>query len=90
MKRFRAVVRGRVQGVGFRYYTQEKAMSLGLVGYVRNRPDRTVEVIAEGPADTMEEFLRWLHQGPSSASVTRVHVYWQTPQYEFDTFEVRF
>jgi acylphosphatase len=90
IKRFHAIVRGRVQGVGFRYYTYEKATYLGLTGYVRNRHDGTVEVTAQGPAGAVDEFLHWLHRGPGSASVARVNVYWQSPQNEFDTFEVRY
>jgi acylphosphatase len=89
IKRFRAVVHGRVQGVNFRYYTREKAHSLGLVGYVRNCWDRTVEVVAEGEEVALQELLAWLHEGPSMAHVSRVEVNWQAPRGENDHFEVR-
>jgi acylphosphatase len=89
-QRFRAMVHGRVQGVNFRYYTCEKAESLGVVGYVHNCWDRTVEVVAEGPTDALQKLLAWLHSGPSMAHVTRVEVQWQTPTGEFQDFEVRF
>lgn len=89
VKRFRAVVHGHVQGVNFRYYTREKARNLGLVGYVRNRWDGTVEVVAEGPEDALRSLLAWLHVGPSLAHVTEVEVSWQAPQGDFERFEVR-
>jgi len=90
IKCVRAIVHGRVQGVSFRYYAREKARSLGLVGYVRNRWDGTVKVVAEGPADALGQFLSWLHVGPSMASVSRVEVVWLSPKNESCTFEVRF
>ena len=90
LKRFRAVVHGRVQGVNFRYYTEEQARRLGLVGCVRNCWDGTVEVVAEGPADALQCFLSWLHVGERPARVTRVDIQWQTPVGEFEDFEVRF
>ncbi len=76
----RAVVRGRVQGVGFRDYVQTRARSLGLSGSVRNLPDgRSVEVIAEGPRHDLERFLDDLRRGPSSAHITAVDTDWRTP-----------
>jgi acylphosphatase len=69
----RYVVRGRVQGVGFRWWTRGRARELGLVGEVRNRPDGTVEVIAAGAADRLERFRGLLRRGPTSARVEDVH-----------------
>jgi len=89
VKRFRAIVHGRVQGVNFRYYTRERARNLGLVGYVRNCWDGTVEVVAEGPEDALQSLLSWLHVGPSLAHVSKVEVSWQAPRGEFERFEVR-
>lgn len=89
-ERLRAIVHGRVQGVGYRYQAERVAHSLGLNGYVRNRADRTVEVIAEGPRPLLEQFLKWLHQGPGVAYVTRVETCWVAANQEFDGFEVRF
>jgi acylphosphatase len=88
-QRLRAIVHGRVQGVGYRYETVIEAHSLGIVGYVRNRADRTVEVVAEGPTSLLSQFLAWLHRGPPQAHVTRVDVSWQTPLHDIDDFEVR-
>ena len=68
----RYVVRGRVQGVGFRWWTRGRARELGLVGSVRNRPDGSVEVIAAGPVDRLERFRGLLRRGPTSARVEDV------------------
>ena len=69
--RLRAVVRGRVQGVGFREYVSRRARVAGLSGYACNLPDgRSVEVMAEGPRGALEEFLRHLQEGPRMSSVS--------------------
>lgn len=65
-------IHGRVQGVGFRWWTRQTAGSLGVTGSVRNLPDGTVEVRAAAPADVMAEFERRLRDGPRSASVRRI------------------
>ncbi|MBC7237471.1 MAG: acylphosphatase [Chloroflexi bacterium] len=88
-KRFRAIVHGRVQGVNFRYYTRQRARGLGVTGFVRNRYDGTVEVVAEGGEDALRRLLSWLHAGPSLAQVTRVDVEWGPPTGQFVSFEVR-
>ena len=89
-ERFQAVIDGRVQGVGFRYHTQRRAANLGLVGYVRNRWDGTVEVVAEGRPQSLRSLLSWLRVGPRLAEVARVEVTWQSPAGEFSVFEVRY
>ena len=68
------VIRGRVQGVGFRFFTEEAARREGLHGWVRNLPDGRVEAQAEGDADAMERFERRLRHGPGGARVTDVDV----------------
>lgn len=89
-KRFHAVVRGRVQGVGFRQHAWEQALALGLTGYVRNLWDGSVEVIAEGQATDVDRFLAWLHEGPGMARVVRVEVHWQAPMGDFASFDVEY
>jgi acylphosphatase len=84
------VVDGIVQGVNFRASTRREALRLGLRGWVRNLPDGTVEVLADGDASRLEELLRWLHQGPRSARVTRVEVEWGAGDAAGDGFEVRY
>ena len=69
----RCHVSGRVQGVGFRYATAEKALNLGVTGYVRNLPDRRVEVLACGEERAVNALRNWLWQGPHLARVSDVH-----------------
>jgi len=70
----RFVVSGRVQGVGFRYYTREVAWQHGLIGRVRNRADGTVEVIASGAREQLDRFEDWLRHGPRLARVDALRV----------------
>ncbi len=89
-ERLHAIVHGIVQGVNFRYYTALEARRLGVVGYVRNQWDGTVEVVAEGERSLLEKLLLFLHQGPRWAVVERVDVQWQEATGEFRRFEVRY
>jgi acylphosphatase len=68
----RIVVSGRVQGVFFRYWTRREAERLGVAGWVRNRPDGTVEAHAEGDADAVAALVGWAQEGPAHARVDRV------------------
>jgi len=90
LARLQATVHGRVQGVSFRYYTQRRASSLALTGYVRNLWDGTVEVVAEGPREALEELLAFLRVGPRAAFVTQVDTEWPGPTGAFTHFEVRY
>lgn len=69
------IVHGRVQGVGFRYFVQHLGTQLGLTGNVRNCPDSTVEIVVEGPATQVAEFVREVEQGPPLARIERVEVH---------------
>ena len=89
-KRFHASISGRVQGVSFRYYTRETARGLDITGYVRNRGDDTVEVVAEGETEPLRQFLSWLHTGPRLARVEEVDTNWEAFENDFDAFEVRY
>jgi acylphosphatase len=80
-------ITGRVQGVGFRFYMERKARSLGLTGWVRNRPDGSVEAVIQGPAGAVETMTNWARQGPPSAVVSEVAV--SEASGEFSGFEVR-
>jgi acylphosphatase len=71
------VVHGSVQGVFFRVETRERARSLGLAGWVRNRPDGTVEAVFEGDPDRVESMVEWSRRGPSGAIVDAVEVDWE-------------
>ena len=72
--RRRAIVTGTVQGVGFRFSTEGEADRIGLDGFVRNRPDGSVEVEAEGTPERVAELLAWLGTGPTGARVDGVDV----------------
>ncbi len=87
--RLHAIVSGIVQGVNFRYYTRREAQRLLLTGWVRNNPDGTVEVIAEGPRPRLERLLAFLQSGPPAARVTGVTITWQRARGEFSAFEIR-
>lgn len=86
--RVRAVIEGIVQGVWFRESTRREAQSLGVTGWVRNRRDGSVELVAEGPADKVEALLRWCRRGPPAARVDRVEITEEPWSGEFDTFYV--
>jgi len=93
MKRVRAniLVKGIVQGVGFRYFVLLSARRLSITeGYVRNLPTGDVEVVAEGERSLVNEFIKQLRIGPRSAWVKDVVVSFSEPTGEFDSFEVRF
>lgn len=78
--RRRVLVRGRVQGVGFRYWTRGQAERLGVRGWVRNRSDGTVEAEVEGDPGAVNEFLEALGRGPAGAIVENVAVSEITPE----------
>ena len=76
--RLRAVVSGRVQGVNFRQFVYTRARFLRLTGYVGNLEDGlSLEVVAEGPRQDLEQLLEYLHEGPGSARVESVEVDWE-------------
>jgi len=87
--RLHATIEGRVQGVGFRMFVQEKASALGLTGWVRNRWDSSVEVLAEGDRPALDRLLAELRRGPRAAHVMEVVVEWGEATHEFSRFMVR-
>lgn len=87
-ERFHAVVSGRVQGVCFRYYTRQTAQRLELGGWVRNRDDGTVQVLAEGERERLEQLLEFLQVGPEGARVERVETDWLPYQGDLQLFSV--
>ena len=84
-----ARVRGRVQGVGYRFFAQRVAVTLGLRGYVRNLPDGAVEAIAEGPREALDLYLRRLWEGPYGARVDTVETSWTEATGAFSGFAIR-
>jgi acylphosphatase len=87
--RVEATVRGRVQGVGFRYFVMRRATRLGLRGWVANEPDGSVRCVAEGPGESIEAFLGSLRAGPPGARVDGVDVVRGTATGDLDGFRVR-
>ncbi len=87
--RFRVLIRGHVQMVGFRAFAEGQALRYGVTGTVRNLLTGEVEVVAEGDRALLEEFLTDLHRGPRGARVTDVLVSWEQPRGEFQGFSVR-
>jgi len=75
-QRLRLLIKGRVQGVGFRYSAVAAARRLGLTGWVRNTFDGDVELVAEGPENQLRRLLSWCHDGPPGALVTGVEEQW--------------
>ena len=88
MERLHAVVRGDVQGVGFRYFVQRKAEQLGLSGWVRNNDDGTVEIVAEGERAALERLKGALDEGPRMAKVDRVDVQWSAATGNLQAFDL--
>ncbi len=89
MAALRAFVRGRVQGVGFRFFVERRALELGLAGHTRNLSDGvTVEVVAEGSREALEALLADLHQGPRLALVNGVDATWGEATGEYQGFRV--
>ncbi len=89
-KRIRAVVDGYVQGVGYRWFTVRAANRLGIYGWVRNNYDGSVETVAEGPVEAVNEFILELKKGPMSAVVKNVILSEDEPQGGFDSFDIKF
>jgi acylphosphatase len=82
------MVRGRVTGVFFRAATQREARRLGVTGWVRNRNDASVEILAEGEEDSIKELVSWAHHGPSAARVENVDVRYRSYSGEFSDFRI--
>jgi acylphosphatase len=87
--RLHAIVEGHVHGVGFRAFVIRRASSLGVTGWVRNRWDGTVEVVAEGERPDLDQLVSALQRGPASSRVTKVQTDWKEASGEFTRFSVK-
>ncbi len=85
---FTATVHGRVQGVGFRYFVKDRAEGLNLTGWVRNNPDRTVELLVKGPRPSLEQIMQCIRTGPIGSRVERVDTQWVEETKKFYGFEI--
>jgi acylphosphatase len=89
MKRLEATIYGRVQGVSFRYYTRREAQQLNVTGWVANKADGTVRIVAEGPESRLRQLLDFLEEGSPAARVERLETNWADATNEFSRFGVR-
>lgn len=91
LKKVRAhlLIFGRVQGVAFRYYTQDIAQSLEIKGWVRNCWDGKVEIVMEGDEEKVEQLINWCYRGPGSAIVEKIDIEWGKYKGEFNSFSIR-
>lgn len=89
-KRLRIRIRGRVQGVGFRFHAVRLAEEHGISGWVRNNPDGTVESLAEGEADAVDRFVEGLRKGPSASRVDEVDLRESSSRDGLSGFSVRY
>jgi len=87
-KRVQLIVKGRVQGVFFRASAQREARRLGVTGWVKNRADGSIEVLAEGEEDAIKEIVGWANHGPTAARVDHVDVRWRGYTGEFFEFAI--
>lgn len=90
MERLSIHVFGDVQGVFFRAGAQMEARKLGVHGWARNRPDGSVEILAEGGRSELEALLGWCSHGPAGASVSRIEHEWSEASGEFDSFGIMY
>lgn len=88
--RAHVIISGKVQGVYFRAETREQALSLGVAGWVRNRPDGNVEGIFEGDRDLVEKLIDWCRQGPPKAVVVDVNIDWEDYRGDLGRFEINY
>lgn len=84
--RARLLITGRVQGVCFRMHTEEEAKRRSLTGWVRNLPTGQVEAVIEGERETVDDLIRWCHQGPPEARVKKVETEWEPYRGDFPDF----
>ena len=88
-RRVKILVSGRVQGVYFRMFTQNKAKQFGIKGHARNLPDGRVEIIAEADHNSIEKLIEWSHKGPVTARVVQVEINDLESDDVFTSFEIR-
>jgi len=89
-KRAHVFYSGFVQGIGFRYTAQDIAMSLGIIGWVKNLEDGRVEIIAEGKEKDLNEFLDKISKGQLGRYIKSAELSWEKPTKEFDNFDIAF
>ena len=90
MKQVNLKIIGLVQGVGYRYTAQQEAKHRGLLGYVANLPDGSVELVALGPEEDLKRFVGWCYNGVGTAVVKTIEITWETSSGKFKDFVIKF
>lgn len=90
MKELKAILRGRVQGVAFRYFTVKAADALGLKGYVKNLPSGEVEIVAQGGEEELNKFIPKIKEGPTAAVVKDADINYRPPSKDYAGFNVKY
>lgn len=90
MKQYHIIVSGRVQGVGFRYFTQSKAVEHQISGWVRNKMDGTVEIVAEGEEQNLQNFLASIQKGSPFSKVENIQLTEYDEVEGFQKFDIRY
>jgi acylphosphatase len=89
MKRVRILIEGRLQGMNFRYHTQQEAQRLGLGGFVRHLSDGRIEIDAQGDDESIEQLLAWCQDGPQSTQIKSILFRYDEPSEHISDFIVR-
>ncbi len=89
-KRLELIAYGKVQGIGFRTYILIKGRELGVNGYVRNKSNNTIEVVAEGSEKNLMKLKNFVESGYFPARIEKVHAYWSPATREFNNFEIKY
>lgn len=87
--RIKLFITGKVQGVGYRFSAKQQAEQLGITGWVNNRPNGNVEIVAEGHQEQLNQFIIWAQNGPQFANVLNVVINNLIANNEFDQFSIR-
>lgn len=90
MKHYEIIVTGRVQGVGFRYYTMQKANELGIFGWVKNMPDDSILIVAQGDEPVINTFIDFLYIGPARSRVSQISKSELISSTNFHNFSVKY
>lgn len=90
MKQVLLKIEGIVQGVNFRWYAKERAIELGITGWVKNNKDGSVKVCAQAEEARLNQFIEWCSNGPGSAKVTKITKTYQTPDLDLEGFKTAY
>ncbi len=88
IKHYNIIVQGRVQGVSYRYSAFQKAQDMNILGFVKNLPNKSVEIEAEGEEETLDQFYLWCKEGPTRARVDKINLS-ETELVPYNRFEIR-